>query len=66
MTLVDGLIVLAILVAFVFLIITQIRKKNPKTSENIKSWFSEKPKILNTENIKGKMEQIYPQRRWGV
>ena len=66
MTLMDGLIVIGIFMAFGFLILTHIRKKNPNLLEGLKDWFREKPAIINQENEKEKMEQIYQGKRWGM
>ena len=66
MTIVDGLVVIGIFIAFGFLILTQLRKKSPNLLEGVKGWFREKPNILNMENNKDKMEQIYQGKRWGM
>ncbi len=66
MTLMDGLTVLAILAAFGVLIISHIRKKNPRVLDWVTEWFREKTKMINKENKQEKMEQIYPKRSWGM
>lgn len=66
MTLMDGLIVIAIFITFGFLILTQLRRKNPNLMEEIKNWFREKPEMINKESIQEKMKQIYPEKRWGM
>lgn len=65
MTLMDGIIVLGIFAAFGFMILSHMRKKNPNLMEGIKNWFREKPPIIK-EEIKEKMQQIYPEKRLGM
>ncbi len=66
MTLIDGLIVIGIFVGFGYIILIQLKRKNPNMMEGIKNWFREKPEILNTKSIQEKMQQIYPEKRWGM
>ena len=66
MTLIDGLVVIGIFIGFGFLIISHMRKKNPNLLEGIKTWFREKPELINKEETKEKMEQIYQGKRWGM
>ena len=66
MTLIDGLVVIGIFIGFGFLIISHLKKKNPNLLEGIKTWFKEKPDMINQENAKEKMEQIYQGKRWGM
>lgn len=66
MTLMDGLIVIAIFIAFGFMILSHMRRKNPNLFEGMKNWFREKPNIISKENTQEKMEQIYHKKRWGM
>jgi len=65
MTLMDGVIVIGIFAAFGFMILSHMRKKNPKLMEGIRNWFREKPPIIKEES-KEKMQQIYPEKRLGM
>jgi hypothetical protein len=66
MTVGEGLTAIGVLVAFAFLIISQIRKKNPQALDWLTKWFGGNPKPINLEESKDKMEQIYQGKRWGM
>lgn len=64
MGLIDGLTALGVIVAFLYIIVSQITKKNPQAFNKIKQYFLEKPEP--PEDLKDKMEQIYPEKRMGL
>lgn len=60
MTLVDGLVVLAIFGSFVFLILSKLNEKNPRRVQWIYDLFRTKK---SNQNLKDKLQQIYPEKR---
>ena len=64
MGVIDGLTALGVIVVFVFIIISQVLKKNPRALDGIKGWIKGTPK--QPEELKDKMEQIYPEKRMGL
>ncbi len=64
MGLVEGLTALGVIIGFLYIIFVQISKKNPQALDKIKGYFLEKPK--QPEELKDRMEQIYPEKRMGL
>ena len=64
MGLIDGLTALGVIVGFIYIIAAQILKKNPLAFDRIKQYFTSTPKP--PEDLRNKMEQIYPEKRMGL
>ncbi|KKM68575.1 hypothetical protein LCGC14_1459500 [marine sediment metagenome] len=64
MGLVDGLTALAVIVGFFYIIAAQVLKKNPQAFDKIQQYFSSKQKP--PEDLRDKMQQIYPEKRMGL
>ena len=61
----DGLVVLAILGGFGFMIYAQLAKKNPKINEWVQKQFGEGlfSKTKEDSSLKDKVQQVYDERR---
>ena len=64
MGLIDGLTALGVIVGFLYIIFVQILKKNPQAFDKIQQYFTSTPKP--PEELKDRMEQIYPEKRMGL
>ncbi len=61
MTLIEGLTAIIVFLGFGYLILAQLEKKKPGTTEKLKGLFSN-PEKDKTKIIE-RMEQIYPEKR---
>ncbi len=64
MGLIDGLTALGVIVGFIYIIVAQILKKNPRAFDSIKQYISKTPEP--SEVPRDKMEQIYLEKRMGL
>ncbi|KKN65820.1 hypothetical protein LCGC14_0477560 [marine sediment metagenome] len=64
MGIVDGLTALAVIIGFLYIILAQMTKKNPELLDKLKKYFTSTPKPQ--EEVRDRMEQIYPEKRMGL
>ena len=64
MGLIEGLTVLGVLFGFGYIILAQMTKKNPELLDKFKQYFTSKSKP--PEDLRDRMEQIYPEKRMGL
>ncbi len=60
----EGLTALGVIAGFIYIIFAQITKKNPHGLDKMKKYFSKKQKP--PEELGDRMEQIYPEKRFGL